>query len=287
MLSVIVDDTNDPAWNLALDEALARSGSFARFDAAAATASPGGVSGPGSRSDGPGSGGSGPGFEGPGSGPATLFRIWQNAPSVVVGRFQDVDRAVDVAGCAQDGVRVVRRATGGEAVYTGPGTLNFTLVQATGGDPVPPARPDPRSGAPTDLGTLVATAVERFGPPAAALRNGTVQTARLRTRHAELVHAAVHVAPSEPGARRYIAAGRRDGPPPALGDLGADVPLDAVAAAVLNTVADEFGILRARRPNALERACRDYLFATRYSDVTWHLMGGAGPSSQARACTGR
>jgi lipoate-protein ligase A len=277
MLSVIVDDTHDPAWNLALDEALARSGSFARFDAAAAAAAgPGGASA------------TGPGRGFGGSGPATLFRIWQNAPSVVVGRFQDVDRAVDVAGCAQDGVRVVRRATGGEAVYTGPGTLNFTLVQATGGHPiVPPARPNPRSGAPTDLGTLVATAVERFGPPAAALRNGTVQTARLRTRHAELVHAAVHVAPSEPGAHRYIPAARRDGPPPALGDLGADVPLDAVAAAVLNTVADEFGILRARRPNALERACRDYLFATRYSDVTWHLMGGAGPSSQARACTGR
>ncbi|MFC5748665.1 lipoate--protein ligase family protein [Actinomadura rugatobispora] len=251
VLSVIVDDTGDPAWNLALDEALARSGSLALPDADADGA----------------------------TGPVALFRIWQNAPSVVVGRFQDVDRAVDVAGCAQDGVRVVRRASGGEAVYTGPGTLNFTLVQAVG--------PGPDSGSSVGLGALVAKAVERFGVSAAALWNGTVQTARLRTRHAELVHAAVHVVPAGPGTRRYIACARRAGPPPALGDLGADVPLDTVAAAVLNTVADEFGILRARRPNALERACRDYLFAARYSDVTWHLMGGAGPSSQARACTGR
>ena len=250
MLSVIVDDSDDPAWNLALDEALARCGTF---------------------------------------GPGTLFRIWQNAPSVVVGRFQDVDRAVDVAGCAQDGVRVVRRATGGDAVPTGSGTLNFTLVRATGG-PLAPARPHSRSGAPADLGTLVAMAVERFGLPATALRNGTVQTARLRTRGADLVHAALHVAPpepSEPSARRHIAPGRGGGPPPTLADLGADAPVDAVAAAVLNTVADAFGLLRARRPNALERACRDYLYATRYSDVTWHLSGGSGPSSQARACTRR
>ncbi|GAA2435937.1 hypothetical protein GCM10010191_58380 [Actinomadura vinacea] len=250
MLSVIVDDTHDPAWNLALDEALARSGT------------------------------------------STLFRIWQNAPSVIVGRFQDVDRAVDVAGCAQDGVRVVRRASGGAAVATGLGTLNFTLVRAAGGVPgradaraSATAPAGPRSGAPTDLDTLVATAVERFGPPAPALRNGTLQTARLRTRHAELLHTALQVTPAGPEARHRVRSGGQETAPPALADLGVDAPVDAIAEAVLTAAADEFGTVRARRPNALERACRDYLYATRYSDLTWHLLGGADAPGQATAGT--
>ncbi|MFB4318963.1 biotin/lipoate A/B protein ligase family protein [Actinomadura sp. 21ATH] len=232
------DPARDPAWHLALDEALARTGCA-----------------------------------------APLLRVWRNAPSVIVGRFQDVDRAVDLAGCAEDGVRVVRRATGGAAVYTGSGTLNVTLVLPRGTS----RRRDPRSGAPPGLGKLVATAVEDLGPSAAALRNGSVRTARLRTRHADLAHAAVHVVPDGVAAR-YIAGEETR---PALADLLPGATPERLGAALLAAAEDEFGSARTRPPNALERACRDYLFATRYGDVTWHLMGGAGPSSQPREFTGR
>ncbi|MBO2447363.1 hypothetical protein J4573_09725 [Actinomadura barringtoniae] len=270
MLSVVVDDTRDPAWNLALDEALARGGE-----------------------------------------PLPVLRIWQNAPSVVLGRFQDVSQAVDLTACARDGVRVVRRATGGGAVYTEAGTLNVTLVRSTGsafpehrssGSAFPerrsagPASADPRSGARPDLDVLVATAVEGFGLPAAALRNGIIQVARLRTRRVTLTHAAVHVTPLCAYGPCYVAPGEAGGyvaPDGAharqrtLAEAGVEVTLDAVRAAILCAVVEEYGIACTRRPSAAERGLRDHLYGVRYGDVTWHLTGGLRSRQDSREFTGR
>jgi lipoate-protein ligase A len=276
MLSVVVDDTRDPAWNLALDEALARAGE-----------------------------------------PLPVLRIWQNAPSVILGRFQDVSQAVDLTACARDGVRVVRRATGGGAVYTEAGTLNVTLIRSTGpnspdwgvrpdivrpGYPRhgmqrrPPefgARPDldssigPRSGVRPDLDVLVATAVEGFGLPAAALRNGIIQVARLRTRRVTLTHAAVHVTPLCAYGPCYVAPGGGSVRQRTLAEAGAEVTLDAVRAAILCAVVEEYGIACTRRPSAAERALRDHFYGVRYGDVTWHLTGALQARRGSREFTGR
>lgn len=242
MLSVVVDDTRDPAWNLALDEALARGGE-----------------------------------------PLPVLRIWQNAPSVVLGRFQDVTQAVDLTACARDGVRVVRRATGGGAVYTEAGTLNVTLVRSTGRG----GSSGPRSGARPDLDVLVATAVEGFGLPAAALRNGIIQVARLRTRRVTLTHAAVHVTPLCAYGPCYVAPGGAPARQRTLAEAGVEVTLDAVRAAILCAVVEEYGIACTRRPSATERALRDHLYGVRYGDVTWHLTGGLRSRQDSREFTGR
>jgi lipoate-protein ligase A len=59
--------------------------------------------------------------------PATLL-LWRTRPAVVIGRFQRADWEVDAAACAQRGVGVWRRFTGGGAVQLDPGTLCIALT---------------------------------------------------------------------------------------------------------------------------------------------------------------
>ncbi len=82
---------HDPAWNLALEEYL--------FHLAARTGQ-------------------------------SFVRFWRNAPSIIVGRFQNTAEEIDEAGAFREGVRVVRRLTGGGAVYHDLANLNYTLVVA-------------------------------------------------------------------------------------------------------------------------------------------------------------
>jgi lipoate-protein ligase A len=55
-------------------------------------------------------------------------RFWVNPAAVVIGRFQDVRSEVDAEFCERNGIQVVRRFTGGGAVYHDEGNLNFTIV---------------------------------------------------------------------------------------------------------------------------------------------------------------
>jgi len=59
--------------------------------------------------------------------PPTL-RLWRNDRSVVVGRFQRVCDEVDLDLCMRMGIGVVRRVSGGGAVYQDLGNLNYTIA---------------------------------------------------------------------------------------------------------------------------------------------------------------
>ncbi len=61
-----------------------------------------------------------------GEAPPTI-RVWRNARCVVVGRSQSPEEEADVVNCRALGIPVLRRCSGGGAVYHHPGNLNFSL----------------------------------------------------------------------------------------------------------------------------------------------------------------
>ena len=65
---------------------------------------------------------------GAGTRPPTL-RIWEwSAPAVVIGRFQSLKNEVDPEGARRHGIEVVRRVSGGGAMFVEPGnTITYSL----------------------------------------------------------------------------------------------------------------------------------------------------------------
>lgn len=63
-----------------------------------------------------------------------LFLLWQNEPTIVVGRFQNTLEEVDAAYVKDHHIHVVRRISGGGAVYHDLGNLNYTFIVRTGRD---------------------------------------------------------------------------------------------------------------------------------------------------------
>lgn len=58
----------------------------------------------------------------------TTLRFWRNKGAVVLGRFQNVAAEVDLDLCRERGIQVVRRFSGGGAVYHDLGNLNYSIA---------------------------------------------------------------------------------------------------------------------------------------------------------------
>lgn len=56
------------------------------------------------------------------------FMLWQNKPSVIIGRNQNAMAEIDYAYTREQNIAVARRITGGGAVYHDAGNLNFTYI---------------------------------------------------------------------------------------------------------------------------------------------------------------
>ncbi|MDR2120030.1 MAG: lipoate--protein ligase family protein [Tannerella sp.] len=65
-----------------------------------------------------------------------VLLLYINRPSVIVGRHQQIEAEVDVRYCRRHGIEIVRRISGGGAVYHDYGNINYAFVVDRGATPV-------------------------------------------------------------------------------------------------------------------------------------------------------
>jgi lipoate---protein ligase len=73
---------------------------------------------------------------GEGKAPNTV-RFWHNSNTIVLGCFQSADLEVNFEACKETGTEIVRRFTGGGAVYHDAGNLNYAISLKKGHPLVP------------------------------------------------------------------------------------------------------------------------------------------------------
>lgn len=58
-----------------------------------------------------------------------VFRLWRNDKSIIVGHYQNTMAEIDTDYVRRNGIKVVRRLTGGGAVFHDLGNINFTFIE--------------------------------------------------------------------------------------------------------------------------------------------------------------
>ncbi|MBZ9622721.1 lipoate--protein ligase [Clostridium sp. FP2] len=56
------------------------------------------------------------------------FMLWRNEPSILIGRNQNTMAEINTEYVKEKGIKIVRRLTGGGAVYNDLGNINFTFI---------------------------------------------------------------------------------------------------------------------------------------------------------------
>ncbi len=65
----------------------------------------------------------------------SVFMLWCNSPAVVIGKNQNAFAEVNTEFTEANGIPVVRRLTGGGAVFHDPGNVNFTYITPAPAEP--------------------------------------------------------------------------------------------------------------------------------------------------------
>jgi lipoate---protein ligase len=59
-----------------------------------------------------------------------IFMLWRNEPAIIVGKHQNTISEINIDFVKENNISVVRRLTGGGAVFHDLGNLNFTFIQS-------------------------------------------------------------------------------------------------------------------------------------------------------------
>ena len=211
--------------------------------------------------------------------PVPVLRIWQNDACVVLGRGQRLHREANVAACAAAGVAILRRASGGGAVYHDLGNLNISLV-------VPGWVP----GLAGDLAALVAGVLRQLElTPSVTERGvfaGPVKVSGLAsqlTRGATLAHATLLVTTPAARVRAFLAPtppdthplDSRRSPVMPLCQVVHGMSVATARSLVLAEAAKRYGPLVPRPVSTAERDWQKRLLTQRYRNGTWHMTGRA------------
>jgi lipoate-protein ligase A len=86
-----------------------------------------------------------------------IMLLWQNDNAIIVGRYQNAEKEVNVEAAKALGVKVVRRSTGGGTVYHDMGNLNYSFILSVD---------DPKSADLSIVARPVVNALRRMGVPA-------------------------------------------------------------------------------------------------------------------------
>ena len=62
----------------------------------------------------------------------TVFVLWQADPTVIIGKYQNLRAEVDLAYTEANNIRIVRRLSGGGAVYADRGNVMYTFLEPAG-----------------------------------------------------------------------------------------------------------------------------------------------------------
>lgn len=221
-----------------------------------------------------------------GRAPPTL-RFWRNHNTVVLGRHQCADLEVNYDACERLGVRVVRRFTGGGAVYHDQGNLNYTLVL-------------PQSGKADFLerhkgfevaATAVTTGLRRLGvdarfEPINDIHVGDQKISGLAgtlTREALLYHGCLLVSSDLSVLGQVLRVAKEKLESRAVRSvrkqvttlvevLGGEVDMEAVKDAITEGVRETFGVeVEAGEAVGWEVEQAETLVATRYTTEAWNL----------------
>lgn len=63
--------------------------------------------------------------------PENILMLWQNTPSVVLGKHQRVETEINLTYVKDKQIRIARRYSGGGTVYHDLGNLNLTFIENT------------------------------------------------------------------------------------------------------------------------------------------------------------
>ncbi|MDO5755791.1 MAG: lipoate--protein ligase [Tissierellia bacterium] len=61
-----------------------------------------------------------------------IFILWRNHPTVLIGRNQNIYREVNLSFCQDHGIQVIRRLSGGGAIYTSPLSFQYSFITNEG-----------------------------------------------------------------------------------------------------------------------------------------------------------